>query len=51
VGPGSLWCVWLAFRVDALALIEMMNQINPTLGQRLIGHVFEVGPQSFSYQI
>src|ERR1700674_2697632 len=32
MGLGSLWCIWLAFRVDALALIEMMNQINPTLG-------------------
>ena len=46
---GPLWCVWLAFRVDALALIEMMNQINPTLGQRLIGDAFEVGAQSLGY--
>jgi hypothetical protein len=46
---GPFWCVLLAFRVYALPLIEMMNQINPTLGQRLMGDASEVAAQSLGY--
>ena len=49
MGLGSLGCVWQAFNVDALALVEMMNQINPTLGQRLIGDIIKIGAQSLGH--
>ena len=48
VAGAALMCLAGA-RVDALALIEMVNQVNPTLGQWLIGDAFEVGAQSLGY--
>jgi hypothetical protein len=49
MGLGLLGCAWRRFRAGALALIEMMDQINPTLGQRLFGDVFEIGAESLGY--
>jgi hypothetical protein len=50
MGLGPFRCIWpAALGVDALPLVKMMNQINPTLGQRLIGDALEVGAQSLGY--
>ena len=51
MGLGPLWCVLLALRVDALALIEMMNQVNPTLGQRLIGDALKLARKALAIEL